>query len=312
MKYIITSGCSFTKNMRFNPDKLGYVTKNRNSWPESLQKQLGEEYTVLNYGSATNDNVSICRIIFYYINKLLKDGVSPNDIIVGIQWSDPHREAFFIERDFSELGEDFVKIQHTLRYTNKENQIFFLTGGYMPPTSEDSAAYKLGLVDFLEKHAIEILSNNIINPTLHWLESWSHLYEFMENRGIKSFYMTMRNILSKNIYENNFDNPEHNFDIASDEIWLENYDLLVPYLDYLPITTKSWYYKNYNGLLEWTRDSFKNYGETPYQESIDLKVDYDYYIKHIEPSGYGHPSPKMMDIFVKEELKPFLDERIFN
>ena len=63
-KYILTSGCSFTNNVRLNPNNLKEEDSTRFSWPYYLQKELGKEYEVLNYGGATNDNVSLCRIFF--------------------------------------------------------------------------------------------------------------------------------------------------------------------------------------------------------------------------------------------------------
>ena len=72
MKYVLTTGCSFTNNIRFNPSNPNIVDNGgRNSWPYYLQKELSDGYTVYNLGGATNDNVSMCRIIYYWINKLV-------------------------------------------------------------------------------------------------------------------------------------------------------------------------------------------------------------------------------------------------
>ena len=78
MKYILTTGCSFTNNIRLNPNDLSQNCGGRESWPYYLQKQLGDEwgYTVLNYGGATNDNVSMCRILYYHAKRLLNEGES--------------------------------------------------------------------------------------------------------------------------------------------------------------------------------------------------------------------------------------------
>ena len=94
MKYVLTSGCSFTNNVRLNPNNLEELDTERLSWPYYLQKELGEEYKVLNYGGATNDNVSLCRIFFYHIKRLMSEGINPKDItasqlklIIGKAWS---------------------------------------------------------------------------------------------------------------------------------------------------------------------------------------------------------------------------------
>jgi hypothetical protein len=49
--------------------------------------------------------------------------------------------------------------------------------------------------------------------------------------------------------------------------------------------------------LEWTIDNHN--GESPFQESNGNT--YEEYLK-IQHNGWGHPSPKMMERFVKEEL----------
>ena len=68
MKHILCTGCSFTKNVRFNPDApFNQGPEDRYSWPYYLQKELGDDVLVYNLGGATNDNVSMCRIIFYWI-----------------------------------------------------------------------------------------------------------------------------------------------------------------------------------------------------------------------------------------------------
>ena len=49
MKYILTTGCSFTNNLRLNPDNLDEsLSPDRLSWPYYLQQELGDEYKVLN------------------------------------------------------------------------------------------------------------------------------------------------------------------------------------------------------------------------------------------------------------------------
>ena len=100
MKHILCTGCSFTKNVRFNPDApYNQGPEERYSWPYYLQKELGDDVLVYNLGGATNDNVSMCRIIFYWIQKLIKEGVDVKDIHTIIQWSDPTRQSIYITND---------------------------------------------------------------------------------------------------------------------------------------------------------------------------------------------------------------------
>ena len=50
MKYILTSGCSFTNNVRLNPNNVNEIQNGKKSWPYYLKKELGKGYKVLNYG----------------------------------------------------------------------------------------------------------------------------------------------------------------------------------------------------------------------------------------------------------------------
>ena len=111
MKYILTTGCSFTNNVRLNPNNINEIHDGRKSWPYYLQQEIGNDYKVLNYGGATNDNVSICRILLYHAKRLISEGISSNDIILIGQWSDPNRESTWIKHKFTE--EDREKYGHT-------------------------------------------------------------------------------------------------------------------------------------------------------------------------------------------------------
>ena len=106
MKYIITNGCSFTRQYRrigitgtaddFMDDCLTMWR-----WPHFIQKEY-PEFKVLNYGNPTNDNSTILQSTIYGIEKLLKNGISPNDIKVIVQWSDWSRHSAFISKDKQE------------------------------------------------------------------------------------------------------------------------------------------------------------------------------------------------------------------
>jgi hypothetical protein len=296
MKYILTTGCSFTNNIRFNPNNPTIVDNGgRNSWPYYLQKELNDGYTVYNLGGATNDNVSMCRIIYYWINKLVSSGIKHSDISVIIQWSDPNRESIYLKTE--NPNKDILQ-PHSLMYWDnweKENGVFYLTGGFSPP--DDTLAY-FGIGNAIKYWELEVNWNNIINQTLKWLECWNHLLLYFEKWGINHNYISMRNPFSYEAYNVFFGAPENNSDIPTKTIWFDKYEILKPYLATLPINNEIyWHYKNYNGLLEWTIDNFKN--ANPFQETEDIS--YDEYLK-IQPNGWGHPSNVMMELFVKSEL----------
>ena len=300
MKYILTSGCSFTNNVRLNPNNISELTDSRKSWPYYLKKELGKGYKVLNYGGATNDNVSICRILLYHAKRLISEGIPSSDIILIGQWSDPNRESTWIKHEFTE--KDREKYGHTLVYTEnweKENGCFFLTGGYSPPAGEDSAVKFLGIENAVKYWELDVNWNNILNQSLHWMESWSHLERFCKDGGINTYWMSMRNPYSDEAYECHFGAPGNDSDKTSKSIWMKQYEIFKPYFDEVPIDgTNHWHYKNYNGLLEWTIDNRMD-GVDVFQESPNMT--YEEYLKQ-QPNGWGHPSEPMMEKFIKEEF----------
>jgi hypothetical protein len=312
MKYILTTGCSFTNNLRLDPDNINQDDENRRSWPYYLQQELGDEYQVLNYGGATNDNVSMCRIQLYHIDRLIKEGINPKDILIITQWSDAVRSATYIDRQFKKSEHH---IGHTLVYHpnwKTKKGVFFLTGGFSPPDQEDSAIKLFGIENAIKYWELDINWDNQINQVLHWLELWNLLEIKCKELGIKTYYMSMRNSYSIEC-EKWGGSPENNSDIPTKTLWFHNYEVLKPYLDILPIDSPNhWHYKNYCGLLEWSIDN-KNDKEYPlFQEYVGDNIDnYEDYLK-FQPYGWGHPSPQMMEKFVKEELKPFLDEKLYN
>lgn len=298
MKYVLTTGCSFTKNKRLDVNTLDQdlTTDTRASWPEFLQDELGENYTVMNLGSATNDNVSMVRIMLYHIDRLIEEGVDGKDIICITQWSDPVRESVYIKKEYNE---EIEKFGHLLYYTptwKTDGGVFYLTGGFSPP---DGAKDYLGISNAIKYWELEVNWNNILNQTMQWLEIWLLLEKTCDELNIKTYYMSMRNPYSQEAYECHFGAPENNSDVPTKKLWFDDYEILKPYVAKLPINSPNhWHYKNYNGLLEWTIDNRID-GVDVFQESLNMT--YEEYLK-IQSNGWGHPSPEMMKKFVKEEL----------
>lgn len=302
MKYVLTTGCSFTNNLRLNPDRVNMdLDTNRLSWPYYLQQELGDEYEVLNYGGATNDNVSMCRIQLYHIDRLIKEGVKPTDISIITQWSDPVRYSFYID---TKLEQTKHYLGHTLVYHNdwvNKPGTFFLTGGFSPPDGEDSAIEYFGLDNFIKYFECDLTYDNQINQVLHWLELWNLLETRCKELGIETYYMSMRNPYSIEC-EKWGGSPNNDSNIPTKNLWFNKFEVLKPYLDKLPIDSPNhWHYKNYCGLLEWSIDN-KTDDIPVFQEfAWDGVNTYDEYLK-IQPTGWGHPSPQMMEKFVKEEF----------
>lgn len=303
MKYILTTGCSFTNNLRLDPDNLNQDDENRRSWPYYLQQELGNEYKVLNYGGATNDNISMCRIQLYHINRLVNEGVDPKNISIITQWSDANRYSVYLDKILEE--ENQQKLGHTLVYHNgwrTKKGVFFLTGGFSPPTGEDSAIHYFNIENAIKYWELDINFDNQINQTLQWLELWNLLEMKCKELGIKTYYMSMRNPYSKEC-EKWGGAPENKSDIPTKTIWFEDYEVLKPYIKNLPIDSPNhWHYKNYCGLLEWAIDNRNDSKYPLFQEYHGDNVStYEEYLK-VQSNGWGHPSAQMMEKFVKEEL----------
>ena len=204
MKYVLTSGCSFTNNTRYNPkNKLAidnYRDEDSISWPYYLQKELGDDFEVWNLGGATNDNVSIIRVLFYNIKKLLKKGVDEADIVIVGQFSDINRRAVWVQSDWNWDDELWCR-EHTFKYSKsdvnnkKNNGYFFLTGGFSPPDEKGGTMDTLGMTRLFQEYDINILSKTYINETLQWLETWSFFENFCIDLDINTYWFWMRNNL---------------------------------------------------------------------------------------------------------------------
>lgn len=306
MKYILATGCSFTNNIRLNPDIPQQDTEHkRRSWPYYLQQELGNEYCVLNYGGATNDNVSMCRIILYHINRLLKENVNPKDIKVILQWSSGTRQAIYMSRQMDKYSHS---MGHTLVYHNNWETtpgVFYLTGGFDPPMGTGSAIEKFGIYNAIKYWQAEIMWDNHINTVMPWLEMWLLLEKTCKELGIDAYYMNMWDNFSHQS-ESNFTkngNSSQLYGNPTTDIWMDKIEVLKPYLDKLPIKSdRHWHHENYKGLLEWAIDT-RDDNIPVFQEFDEYKAKtFEEYLYATGGNSWGHPSAEMMEIFVRTEL----------
>ena len=301
MKYILTTGCSFTNNIRLNPDNpTEIVPPHLRSWPYYLQQELGNEYAVLNYGGATNDNISMCRIMLYHIDRMIKENINPKDIKIVIQWSSATRQAIYMNKQLDYASHN---MGHTLVYHNnweKTPGVFYLTGGFDPPTGKGSAIEWLGIENAVKYWQAEIMWNNTINNVMHWFETWLLLEKTCKELEIDVYYMNMWDTFSHQA-ECNFLSRK-----PTEEIWMSKVEVLKPYIEKLPIKSdRHWFHKHYKGLLEWAIDN-RDDSIPIFQECMHHQI--KTYDEFIEKMGgpYGHPSAEMMEIFVKTELLKLL------
>jgi len=362
MKYIVTSGCSFTRQYR----RIG-ITGNEYDfmndaisqwkWPHFIQKEY-PDYKVLNYGNPTNDNAVIAKSILYGVNKLLKEGVSTENIKVVVQWSGWSRNSAFIskqkqiennyflnkefvaerDKDRWPINEDFAHINDFINEPKKyigEHGYFILSGGY------HNGHVKAKAKEYFEDYVNHIFSAE--ERMIEYLQNILLIQYFCKANGIECKFFTMHNNFSADyVTEDRFplwkpvgsSNSEAWFVVNKkfipstwendNKVQFEN----SPYIKYLFDMVdfeKFWFYKEdgltkYGGQVEW---SIKRYNHDEVSEYDDIpniiwlecrgnwddnKRDKDELIKWLEKTVYWqHTSPYLNYMFVKEELKSFLD-----
>lgn len=215
MKYIVTSGCSFTRQYRrvgitgtaedFMEDCLTMWR-----WPHFIQKEY-PEYKVLNYGNPTNDNAVILQSTIYGVNKLLKEGVPPSDIKVIVQWSTWSRNSAFIskekqieknyflnrkfvkERDKNTypIFEDFAHVNDFIdegKTYPGEYGYYILSGGYMTPH------VKIESIHYFEEYLKYVLSAE--ERMLEYFNNILFLQYFCKSNNIDYKCFTIHNNFS--------------------------------------------------------------------------------------------------------------------
>lgn len=216
MKYIVTSGCSFTRQYRrigiagtendFMEDSMSQW-----KWPHFIQSEY-PDYKVINYGNPTNDNDVIAKSILYGVNDLLKKGIPAEDIKVIAQWSGWSRSSFFIskkkqeqnnyylnrefvkdrDKDRYPINEDFAHINDFIPVDKKypgEHGYFLLSGGY------HTDHVKVRSKEFLNDYVEHIFSAD--ERMLQYLQSVLLIQYFCKANNIDYKCFTMHNNFSK-------------------------------------------------------------------------------------------------------------------
>jgi hypothetical protein len=85
MKFLVTSGCSFSD-------------ASQGTWPRYLTKALNNEFNPIYLGKLSQGNGLISRKLIHRVTELLKEN-SPDDLLVGIMWSGINRYDFYNDDD---------------------------------------------------------------------------------------------------------------------------------------------------------------------------------------------------------------------
>tara|TARA_B100001105_G_C22282100_1_gene395794 strand:- start:16 stop:750 length:735 start_codon:yes stop_codon:yes gene_type:complete len=96
VKYLITGGCSFSMmhlTADHDPDWNPAKSPINITWVKHLDNYL--EISTIHTGSAAVGNGFISRRVMEEVDKLLRKGINPEDILVAIMWSAPKRYQHF-------------------------------------------------------------------------------------------------------------------------------------------------------------------------------------------------------------------------
>jgi hypothetical protein len=301
-KYIVTSGCSFTRQSKrvgltgneydFMDD---YVSQWK--WPHFIKEEY-PNYEVINYGNPTNDNTVIANSILYGVDKLLKNGVSPSDIKVVIQWSGWSRNSAFIsqykqtemnyglhqdiktadENDYAHIN-DFINVPK--KYAG-EHGYFILAAGYNSPH------VKVKSIDYFTEYVKHVFSAD--ERMIEYIRNILLVQNYFKSKGIEYKCFTMHNNFSKEyVNDNTFpmwcpddSNETEAHHVIYDKFipitWksdLENQFENNPYIRYLYDMVdfdNFWFYKEegitkYGGQVEW---SIKKYNFDEISDNEDI------------------------------------------
>lgn len=321
-KYIITNGCSFTRQYR----RIGITgtyddfiddTQGQWRWAHHI-KDIYKNANVINLGCPTNDNEVIALSTMDMVNKLIQKGISSNNILVITQWSESARNSFFISKEVSEVYGSRLKYKdnhenayaHVSAYLDNcdrsvgKNGYFIQSGGY----SYDHVLYDV--VDVFDKQGEYIspesklityfrnilLLQNFLKLNKVDSISFNLSYNLNEVSGANTFLQTYNRTINRNIFKGSYDNP-----YIQSLFNLVDMDLM-------------WLYKddetNNGGITEWAIRTFDK--EIDRQLFMEHDIDnpnsvsnFDEWIKTNDKNmehPHGHVSEQMNKKFVKTIL----------
>lgn len=266
-KYVVTSGCSFTRQYRrvgLTGNEYDFMDDHISQWkwPHFIKEEF-PNYEVLNYGNPTNDNAVIANSILYGVDKLLKTGVSSSDIKVVVQWSGWSRNSAFISKNKqNEMGyqlypdpktakeNDYAHINDFINVPKKyagEHGYFILAGGY------HASHVDVRSIDCFDEYVKHVFSAD------------ERMIEYLKNILLVQHFCKLHNIEYKCFtMHNNFSEEYVNDDMFpkwKPENTDKNESYHVVYNKFIPIT--------------WENDLKNQFENSPYVKYLYDMVDFD-------------------------------------
>lgn len=233
--HLVTSGCSFSDNaVNHLDDKI------HGRWPHFLAKHVNAKLYNRGQGSCGNDWIS--KSVIYETQKLLDEGILPQNILVMVMWSGIDRKGMFISK------KETSNFEHLMNKGSQANPVSFIDSNANDnlPCASDSG-YLVGslICDFKNKNITALkksIFKNITNEELA-IESYEHFLRvqwFCKSNNIRLINLTYMDImhypnyatgpLTKDFYKN----VEHLHDMIDFSKWI--------------------FWNNTAGLFEYTKD----------------------------------------------------------
>ena len=232
--HLVTSGCSFS-------DSLG------NRWPYYLGKLLS--CNLYNRGQGSAGNLWISSSAIYQTNELLKQGISPENILVAVMWSGIDRKDCFIDQqtpNFLELVNvknhqpnplNFIDTEPNIRHPESTNAGYLFGAASCRFTAKLINKFKKQLVlKFFSDQALAIES----------YENFLKLQWFCKSNNIKLINQTYRELAYY---------PAHDGTILTQDKY-NNITHLYDMIDF----KNGVFWNNSKGLYEYTRDNNLEFG----------------------------------------------------
>jgi hypothetical protein len=334
-KYIICSGCSFTRQLKrlgLNGTDTDFLEDDFKfwRWPHHIQKKF-PHLKVYNLGNPTNDNGVIAHSVMKKITDLIEDGVNPKNIKVIIQWSDQNRNSFFISNKIADINNskildidetdltnngllNFNKWAHLSAFAEenyfdkKKWGYYLLTGGY----SVEHINYIKDIINIHSKYvsneesSIRFFTNIILIQNFCKINNISDIFMFNLSYNFiiehePKYYEKIQNVyINKKI-------PQ----------FISEFKTNNPYISYLYKNIdfeNFWFFKNeytnVGGQLEWAVSEFD------FIKDKRLFMEHDYVegdltsfcLNNQNTRSIGHVSSEMNSKFVNNILNPFLEK----
>lgn len=196
MKYLVTSGCSFTSHERVNLQRgeRDFLNDHPQFWYYAhwIQKLI-PSIEVYNMGSPGNGNLLIARSAIYKAKQLLNQGIKGEDIGIIIEWSNFHRKSYFISNEIKDRAPIDIHENYANDFIN--NKEYNGEKGYWmtmacPDMSESSFVDLNPKIYKFNQTYLESLYNDE-ERFIEWLEYFDYLIHFckVNNIQLKSFFM---------------------------------------------------------------------------------------------------------------------------